>query len=67
MNKHQYVEESIKLIRDKQLVVPLELVPGTTITDLDKYLSALRTGYLESKEPRIEQLFYDKFEQLKSL
>lgn len=67
MNKHLYIEESFNKIREKGLVVPIELVPGTVITDLEKYLNALKTGYLESKEPRIDQLFFEKIEQLKKM
>ena len=67
MNKQLYIEESFNKIREKGLVVPMELVPGTVMTDLEKYLSALKTGYLESKEPRIDQLFFEKIEQLKKI
>lgn len=67
MNKHVYIEESFKKIREKNLNIPMELVPGTVITDLERYLSSLRSGYLESKEARIDQLFFDKIEQLKNL
>ena len=67
MNKYIYIEESFKKIREKNLTTPMELVPGTVMTDLEKYLSVLRSGYLESKEARIDQLFYEKIEQLKHL
>lgn len=65
MNKDAYLEEAFKTIRSKNIEVPFDLVIGSVVTDLEKYLNSLRKAYLESKDPRIEQLFFDKIEDLK--
>lgn len=66
MNKQQYVEEAFRIIRAKNIESPFELVPGSLVTDLEKYMEVLRLGYLESKSPKIEKLFVDKIEFLKN-
>lgn len=67
MDKQQYILAAIELIKSKNLATPFYIANGCAVTDLDMYLNSLKKGYLNSVDPRLEKLFYDKIEQLKSL
>ena len=67
MDKETYIKTALETIKSKNLQVPFELAPGSVITNLDQYLNSLRSSYLLAKDPRIEQLFKDKIEQLLQL
>lgn len=67
MNKQAYLEEAFEIIRNKNIEVPFELVVGSVVTDLEKYLNSLAKAYLESKDRRLEQLFFEKIEFLKKM
>jgi len=67
MDKEQYIITATEAIRAKNLQVPFELTKGSKITNLDQYLDSLVKSYQNAKDPRIEQLFYDKLEQLINL
>ncbi|SFO04436.1 hypothetical protein SAMN05421741_11812 [Paenimyroides ummariense] len=64
MNKEEYLIKAFKEIRDKNLTVPFELVPGTTVTDIEKMLTSLGKSYLSTKSP-IDKIFYEKIEELR--
>ncbi|MGG5576982.1 hypothetical protein ACPDHL_06500 [Myroides sp. C15-4] len=67
MDKETYIKNALETIKAKNLQVPFELAKGSVITNLDQYLNSLRSSYLQAKDPRIEQLFYDKIEHLLNL
>lgn len=46
MNKEEYLIKVFKEIREKNLTVPFELVPASTVTDVENYLVALGKSYL---------------------
>lgn len=64
MNIEEYLIKAFKEIREKNLTVPFELVPGSTVTDVEKMLTSLAQSYLNSKNP-IDKMFYEKIEQLR--
>jgi len=64
MNKEEYLAKAFKEIREKNLSIPFELVPGTTVTDIEKMLTSLAQSYLSTKNP-IDKMFYEKIEQLR--
>lgn len=64
MDKETYIKTATETIQAKNLQVPFELTQGSVITNLDQYLNSLKLSYLQAKDPRIEQLFFDKIEQL---
>lgn len=66
MDKRTYIENAFEKIRAREFKVPFELDTGVVVTDLEKYLHCLRSGYLVNKEPRVENLFYEKIEYLKN-
>lgn len=49
---------------EKNLTVPFEIVPGSTVTDVETYLTALAKSYLNTKSP-IDKIFYEKIEELR--
>ncbi|APA90835.1 MULTISPECIES: hypothetical protein [Myroides] len=67
MDKQQYINNAFEIILSKNLSTPFHLDPGSTVTDLNKYLKSLKSAYLSSVDPRLEKLFYDKIEALKAL
>lgn len=67
MDKQQYITSSFELIKAKNLPIPFSLDQGSTVPNLDLYLKSLQAAYLNNTDPRIEKLFYDKIEHLKSL
>ncbi len=67
MDKQQYVTTAFEQIRKKNIETPFYIADGCKVTDLEMYLNSLRKGYLNSVDPRLEKLFHDKIEQLKSL
>jgi len=64
MNKEEYLIKAFKEIREKNLTVPFELVPGSTVTDVENYIIALGKSYFSTKSP-IDKMFYDKIEELR--
>lgn len=64
MNKEEYLIKAFKEIREKNLQVPFELVPGTTVTDVEKMLTSLGKSYLSTKSPT-DRMFYEKIEELR--
>lgn len=62
--KEEYLIKAFKEIREKNLTVPFELVPGTTVTDIEMLLTSLGKSYLSTKSP-IDKIFYDKIEELR--
>lgn len=64
MNKEEYLIKAFKEIREKNLTVPFELVPGSTVTDVEMLLTGLGKSYLNTKSP-IDKIFYDKIEELR--
>jgi len=56
--------KAFKEIREKNLTVPFEIVPGSTVPDVETYLTALAKSYLSTKSP-IDKIFYDKIEELR--
>ena len=64
MNKEEYLIKAFKEIREKNLQVPFELVPGATVNDIETYLTALGKSYLSTKNP-IDKIFYEKIEELR--
>lgn len=67
MDKDAYIKTSFEIINAKEFSMPIEIAAGCLITDLEMYLKSLRAAYLSSPDPRLEKLFYDKIEQLKTL
>lgn len=67
MDKQQYINSAYDLIKAKNLTIPFNLDAGCSVSDLDKYLHSLKAGYMNSIDPRLEKLFYDKIEALKTL
>lgn len=64
MNKEEYLIKAFKEIREKNLQVPFELIPGTTVTNIEQILTSLGQSYLRTKNP-IDKIFYDKIEELR--
>lgn len=64
MSKEEYLVKAFKEIREKNLQVPFEIVPGSTVTDVEKALTSLGQSYLGTKNP-IDKIFYDKIEELR--
>lgn len=64
MSKEEYLVKAFKEIREKNLTVPFEIVPGSTVTDVEKALTSLGKSYLSTKNP-IDKIFYDKIEELR--
>lgn len=64
MNKEEYLIKAFKEIREKNLIVPFEIVPGSTVTDIEMMLNGLGKSYLSTKSP-IDKIFYDKIEELR--
>lgn len=64
MDKETYIKTALETIYAKNFQVPFELAQGSIITNLDQYLNSLKRSYLQAKDPRIEQLFFDKIEYL---
>lgn len=64
MSKEEYLVKAFKEIREKNLQVPFELVPGTTVIDIETYLTALGKSYLSTKSP-VDRMFYEKIEELR--
>ena len=62
--KEEYLIKAFKEIREKNLTVPFEIVPGSTVTDIETYLTALAKYYLSTKSP-VDKIFYDKIEALR--
>ncbi|TDS64301.1 DUF6965 family protein [Myroides indicus] len=67
MDKENYIKKAFEAIRAKNLSEPFQLAPGSTITDLEKYLESLKAAYLSAKDPRLENLFFQKIEKLKNI
>lgn len=67
MDKENYIRKAFEIIRAKHLSEPFQLAPGSTVTDLEKYLNSLEAAYLAAKDPRLEALFFEKIEGLKNL
>ena len=67
MEKENYIKKAFETIRANNLSEPLQLAPGSTVTDLEKYLESLKAAYLSAKDPRLENLFFQKIEQLKQI
>lgn len=64
MNKEEYLIKAFKEIREKNLIVPFEIVPGSTVTDIEMMLTGLGKSYLSTKSP-IDKIFHDKIEELR--
>lgn len=64
MNKEEYLKKAFAEIRAKNLQVPFEVVAGTKVTDVEKYLTSLGKSYLSTKPP-MDSLFYEKIEALR--
>lgn len=64
MSKEEYLAKTFKEIREKNLQVPFEIVPGTTVTNIEQILTSLGKSYLSTKNP-IDKIFYDKIEELR--
>ena len=64
MNKEEYLKKAFAEIRAKNLVTPFEIVSGTTIPDIEMYLTSLGKSYLSTKPP-MDSLFYEKIEALR--
>lgn len=64
MNKEEYLKKAFAEIRAKNLQVPFEIVSGTTIHDIEMYLTSLGKSYLSTKPP-MDSLFYEKIEDLR--
>lgn len=64
MSKEEYLAKAFKEIREKNLTVPFELVPGTTVTDVEMLLTGLGKSYLSTKSP-IDKMFYEKIEEMR--
>jgi len=62
--KEEYLIKAFKEIREKNLTVPFEIVPGSTVTDVETYLTALAKSYLSTKSP-IDRIFYEKIEEFR--
>jgi len=56
--------KAFKEIREKNLTVPFEIVPGSTVPDVETYLTALAKSYLSTKSS-IDKIFYEKIEVLR--
>ncbi|MHC5202542.1 hypothetical protein [Myroides sp. LJL119] len=67
MDKQNYTATAIEKIKAKNLSVPFTLVQGSIVRDLDLYLKSLQSAYIATKDPRLNNLFKDKFEQLINL
>lgn len=67
MDKEQYIAQAIETIKSKNLSTPLKLNQASVVTDLELYLDSLIKSYRNAKDPRLEQLFYNKIQQLVDL
>jgi pentose-5-phosphate-3-epimerase len=67
MEKENYIKKAFETIRANNLSEPFQLAPGSTVTDLEKYLESFKAVYLSAKDPRLENLFFQKIEQLKQI
>ena len=64
MDKEQYIAQSIETIKLKNLQTPFKISQASVVTNLEQYLDSLMKSYRNAKDPRIEQLFRDKIQQL---
>lgn len=64
--KEKWLNESIEVIKSKNLQVPFKLNQCTTITDLDKYLKVLQASVLQTTKPKVLKILVNKIEELLS-
>lgn len=67
MDKDAYIKTAFETINSKNIETPFEIATGCVVTDLATYLQSLKAAYLSSTDSRLEKLFFDKIEQLKTL
>lgn len=65
-SKEEWLNESIEVIKSKNLQVPFKLNQYTTVTDLDKYLKVLQTSILHNTKPKVLKPLVNKIEELLS-
>jgi len=66
ISKEEWLNESIELIKSKNLQVPFKLNQCTNVTDLDKLLKVLQTSILHNTKPKALKPLVNQIEELLS-
>jgi hypothetical protein len=67
MTKAQYIKRTFAKIRAKGLIEPIRLDSATTAPDLERYLSIIEKALLGNNNPKIENVFIHKLNNLLKL
>lgn len=65
--KEKWIDETFQKIRNKNLIEPFKLDSGTTVTNLELYLSLTKSAMMHTEKTKLLKHFISELERLLEL
>ncbi len=66
-NKEKWIDETFQKIRNKNLKEPFKIDSGTTVTNLNRYLSLAKKAMMNTEKPKLLKHFVSELNRLLEL